>query len=455
MELFLLVSALLYFIFIRGSRMDVLSRGILYVFVGYWHFILIGALMSNDILFPPRYSSVFILWIAMTVFVVGFCSLHISQKLWIKVNYTGLESTIVKLLNNKVLILLMIAYALYMLWCFRRFFVQVEMMGIVGDLRGEFFDSQNTDLYGSTFNTLRSWVLEPVDYILSALMCYCFLKYRKPVSLLILSGLFFYNSLAGGRFGYLRMIVSVVVVFLLFYTKSNRIKFRFRSILVGLVGGCAIFILLTFVTTLRKGTFDGFNMQTIEDGLEMSINDVRAYNFGPVVAFDKALENDSFKRRAGGYKYGGNTFGALVNIYWMISRHMFGDDFEQPYIGVSKAQQDTKISIGPERHSWNALYTWNIGFYIDLSYFGIIMFNFLIGLWMRSVIRMFYRKPTLSSFILLCTLFRLVVWSVFNTTFNSLSMCLMIVFLYYFHKREKSFNNNTSLLTKRLIIRNE
>lgn len=437
MVLFLIVSIIVFFLAIRSLVPDVLSRGILYVFVGWWHFVMIGALLSSDVLYSPNASSIFILWIGVLTFSMGFISQKIPRVLWGNCSYSYLETRLSNILNNKLFILALIAFAVYMVWCYTKFFAQIQALGVVGNMRASYFDS-NSDFYGPYFQLLQGVIFKPLVYVLAALLCYSLLRKRNFICLLLLIALFFYHSLGGGRFGYVLMIVNVLVVYLLFYSKNNRIVIKFKTYLIVAVTTLVLALMLTVVTSMRHGTFDGFNKTTIENGWTENSQQIRLYCFGPVIAFDQALKNDWFINKAGGHTYGGLIFGPLIYLYRNVTVYFFGmPDFQQPYIRVSQdVQQDTEILIGPSKE-WNALYTWNIDFYADFGILGIIIINFLVGFWFRSIIKMFYKKPTVSAFVLICVLESLTFFSVFNTTFNDFMLWVLIFGMYFTHKHEK------------------
>lgn len=437
MVLFLTVSVFIFFVAIKSLVHDVLSRGILYVFVGWWHLSMIGALLSKDILYTPTDLSVFILWLGVLSFCLGYIVQKIPRYLWSNYSCIYLEKKLNKILDNKLFWLILIAFAIYVIWCYTQFFAEIQLHGVVGDMRQSYFDSDN-DFYGPRFHILQTFLFKPAVYVLAALFCYSLLRKRNIACLLLLVALFFYHSLGGGRFGYVLMIINLLVVYLLFYSKDNKIVVKFKTYIILAVGILVLALLLTIVTSMRHGSFDGFNKTTIEDTWDDNSEQIRLFNSGPVVAFDQALKNDWFINKAGGHTYGGLLFGPLIFLYRNVSVSFLGmPDFEQPYIRVSQnVQQDTFIKIGPSQE-WNALYTWNIDFYADFGIIGIIFMNFIIGFWFRSIIKMFYKKPTASAFLLMCILESLVLFSVFNTTFNDFILWVLIIGLYIIHRQTK------------------
>ena len=434
--IFLFLSYLIFSFLIRSFFKDTLSRVVILVFVSYWHINMLGAKMSNDILDEVNDSTIFVLWLAVIMFVIGFASLQIPRLLYISKNYNYLETKINKLLDNKKLLVLLSVFAIYMVWCYQRFYTQIEMSGIVGNLRSAYYSS-DIDIYGPRFALIKTFLLSPGEFVLSALLCYCLLRKRGIICLILLIGLFCYHSLAGGRFGYVLMIIDIIIVYVLFSLKRNNLTIKIKYVFYSLILVFSLFLVLTVVTSMRKGVFEGFKMKTIVVANEETSHEIRTYNFGPIIAFDKAIDNNSFINKIGGYTYGGLSLGPLIYLYRNVSVNIFRmNDFEQPYERVARVQQDTQIKIGPSQY-WNALYTWNISFFADFGFFGIFFFNFIIGVWLRSIIRLFYRCPTISSFLLICIVFRIVVWSVFNSSFNSLMLWVLIGALYYFHFQEK------------------
>lgn len=436
MSLFLILSFICFLLFIHNSHYDAISRGILYFFVSSWHICLIGAILSTDIFYPIHRFNILLLWAGMLCFVIGFNRITIKRALYDNKSFNYLESQISKILSNKLLLVVFTVFAVYMGWCYVKFFAQIQAMGMVGNLRSDYFNSSD-ELYGPVFRILQGFLFSPGVLVLSALLCYSLLRKRGLITLILALGLLLYHSLGGGRVGYIAMIVDVVLIYFIFFSKNNKIKFKFKWLITGFVTLALLFVIITFVTSMRNGAFEGFNTETFEKGREESSAQVKLYSFGPIVAFDCALTNESFIKKVGGYTYGGMLFGPLLYLYRNVTVNMLHmPDFEQPYIRVAKVQQDTQFLIGPGIN-WNALYTWNLNFYVDFGIIGILLLNYIIGLWFKSVIKMFYRNTTVSAFLLICIMFRLMVFGLTNTTFNDFMLWVLIFALYYSHKQEK------------------
>ncbi len=435
MVVFLLVSFILFLLFIHNSKSDVISKGVLYVFVCSWHICILGATLSTDIFYKMHSFNIMLLWVGMLCFVLGFNHIKIKKSLYDNNRFNYLENRLSCLLSNKLVIVAISIFTIYMGYCYVNFFAQIQAMGMVGNLRSDYFNSSD-ELYGPMFRILQGFVFPPGVLVLSALLCYSLLRKRCLGTVILAFGLLFYHSLGGGRFGYVAMMIDAVLVYFMFFSINNKIRIKFKWILFGCVTLALLFIIITFVTSMRKGGFDGFTIETYEEGKEESLDQVKLYSFGPIVAFDHALTNDVFINKAGGHTYGGLLFGPFLYLYRNVTVNMLHmPDFEQPYMRVAKVQQDTQFSIGPGIE-WNALYTWNLNFYVDFGIIGIFLLNFIIGLWFKSLIKMFYKNPTVSAFLLISILFRLMVLGLMNTSFNDFMLWVLIFALYYFHKQE-------------------
>lgn len=436
MALLLILSFILFFLFIHNANYDAISKGILYVFVSSWHICLLGAILSTDIFYKLHNINIIVLWLGMLCFVLGFNRIKIKKSLYSSKRYDYLENRLSGILNNKIVIAILLVFCIYMGWCYTHFFAQIQAMGMVGSLRSDYFNSSD-ELYGPMFRILQGFVFSPGVLVLSALLCYSLLRKRCLATIILAIGLLCYHSLGGGRFGYVAMMIDAVLVFFIFFPKNNKIRIRFKSLLYGGITIAALFVIITFVTSMRHGSFEGFNSETFQEGKEESVDQVKLYSFGPIAAFDYALANEAFMNKVGGHTYGGLLFGPILYLYRNVSVNMLHfSDFEQPYMRVAKVQQDTQFSIGPGI-DWNALYTWNLNFYVDFGLIGIIVLNYIIGLWFKSIIKMFYKNTTVSAFLLICILFRLMVLGLMNTTFNDFMLWVLILALYYFHKQEK------------------
>jgi len=399
-----------------------------------WHGSILGALLSEGLLFSVRDTTVLLLLSGVITFVLGFGLVRINKPVYTKSNLDNLDARIERITKNKVILVIVGIFAAYMLYCYLRFFAILQVAQSAAEIRGEYFDP-TSELYGPRFHFLNTYFFTPGVVVLSGLMCYCLLRRRCFLLVLMLIGLVAYHSLGGGRFGYVLMFVCVYVVWAL-YNNKYKVEIKYKTILVLLLAFAVGYTGLAFVTGLRMDGFSGFNLEALADGSEELNEHLQTYMAGPIVAFDQGITNDSFIRAAGGYKYGQYLLNPIYNIISLLQKFAGGSGLDLPIAQVAEAQQNTKIDIGPGILH-NALYTWDISFYVDFGAIGVIVMNFIVGVWIRSVFKMFYKKPTLSAYLIICQIAQICILSTFNASWYSLMTAVLIVFLYITHKHER------------------
>ncbi|WP_259326098.1 hypothetical protein, partial [Parabacteroides distasonis] len=74
-----------------------------------------------------------------------------------------------------------------------------------------------------------------------------------------------------------------------FYPK--RFKITLKKGLLILVMSAAMFFLLTIIGAGRRGYME-FDKESLDVGVEMTTENLMSYSYGPIVAFDYALNNN-------------------------------------------------------------------------------------------------------------------------------------------------------------------
>ena len=434
MELLVIISLVITVLFTRYYIKDPLSKVFLYIFLVMWHGSILGALLDEELFYNVRDSTILLLLGGVILFVFGFSRVKINKQTYTNCNLENLDFQIERITKNRILLVIVGIFAVYMVYCFLRFFAILQIAQSAAEIRGEYFDP-TSQLYGPRFHFFNTYFFTPGIVVLSGLMCYCLLRKRCLLFILMLICLVAYHSLSGGRFGYVLMFVSVYVVWAL-YNNKYKIEIKLKTVLVLAMALALGYICLAFITGLRLDGFSGFSIEALADGVEGLNEHLKIYISGPIVAFDQGLTNDSFVRAAGGYKYGQYLLNPIFNIISLLQKFVGGAGLDLPIAQVAEAQQNTKIEIGPEM-TYNALYTWDISFYVDFGVLGVLVMNFIVGAWIRSVFKMFYKKPTLSAYLIICQIAQICILSTFNACWYSMMTFILILFLYFTHKYER------------------
>ena len=121
-----------------------------------------------------------------------------------------------------------------------------------------------------------------------------------------------------------------------------------------LVMSAAMFFLLTIIGAGRRGYME-FDKESLDVGVEMTTENLMSYSYGPIVAFDYAL-NNNYLDKLGGYSYGTLTFNAfngLLDIAFRMIGISYGTNFSDFVI----LKQDTWITLSRQNFdkNWNFL----------------------------------------------------------------------------------------------------
>ena len=438
MSLFIVLSLFVFLVSIYTCKMDFLSKVFISIFVAIWHVCIWGALISEGLFYKLHISSVLLLWGGVLMFMIGFRIRPISKSVYLNSRLDNLDVRVGSFLENKAVRLIIIAFAVYMTVCFLRFFTTLQIAQTAAEIRGEYFDP-TSELYGSLFHLLNTYFFKPGVVVLSGLMCYSLLRRRNVQCYIILVALLAYHTLGAGRFGYVQMFISVIIVWALYKRRINKTEFRVkrkRTLWLVLFLVFLGYVCLALVSGLRIEGYKGSIYNSFVEGVIVLNMHMQTYLFGPIVAFDQGIIDGQFINSIGGYMNGQYFLNPLFNILSLFQKLTGQAAMELPIAQVAKAQQDTNIVIGHEV-SINALYTWNIAYYVDFGVIGVLLMNFFIGMWIRSVFKMFYKKPTISAFLLICQIVQVCFFSTFNSSWYSLMTFVLIVILYWTHKKER------------------
>ena len=195
--------------------------------------------------------------------------------------------------------------------------------------------------------------------------------------------------------------MPIILIIGLFQLKGNKIvtKSKQRVFFLGL--SIVLLVALSFVSMLRLGSLGDSSMN---EGTEMVISQITEYSSGAVVGFDAALK-DNYVDKVGGYKDGMVTLWPFMFPFTAISHVMGGYQYatgEWPY--TSEYIERAYPKVKSDGSTWNGLFTWNVLFYNDFGFIGIVLFNFLFGLLMRYCIKKVYDNQSFLS-VVICSIF--------------------------------------------------
>ena len=424
MSIILLILFFIIILFLRFFKIDLPSKRILSIFLFLWFAVLILSQYGFYGFNTPDVYTIFLLLLSVGSFILGFCLKKIKYNS-IPLNLNCIHVQVNRLMNNKVFLAILILFTCYMLLLGIIFYKTLLLTKSLSDIRGSYFDSSDS-MYGPYFGLINVYILSPVVAVFSALFGYCILYKRDWKLVLIFISLFIYSSLGGGRFHYIRLLVlPLVLTMFVFY--QGRIRLTIKRVLSILLLGLLLLLLLSWITLGRRGEV-GLNKSNIAYAMEKTIQDILTYAYGPILAFEYSIEND-YASQIGGYQYGRLTLHALDDFFVIGFGKTLGIDrdyFNPSLDHLVKIKQDRSISLG--QSNWNALYTWNLYFYVDFWVLGLIIFPFFIGLVSKYIIGQFYKYKIFGFFIILSFLFRAICFSFIDyTLFNMTDILLMVV----------------------------
>ena len=252
--------------------------------------------------------------------------------------------------------------------------------------------------------------------------------------------LFGYESLGGGRIGYVRIVLGVAfVAYCLLRTFKNN---RRRGYTIAAGGAVLLFGLLSIVSAARKGEV-GTGSGARQLGTEVTLEHLVTYTAGPIAAFDYYLENGLTQKVLGGYQYGNVTLTPLISFVNLFSSRL-GVSFNKSADELIVFKQETMIDLAPDINYWNALYTANVYYYSDFGVFGVILFPFLYGLLISWIISKLYKHKSLPLVMILSFCMWCMMDSVLDYAFTSPYDVLTLIIMFFIGTRK--IRSNTTIV---------
>ena len=412
----------IFFLFIIKKDIDVISKRFAVFYVIIWSF---GILLStNEALYEVSDYVYLLVYLHLLCYFIGFYSIKYSPKMPEKNLISIVSKRIDRFVNSSYFNIFFALCLTYVIYLFVKFYSLIILYQSLADLREDFFDAE-TNIYGSSFGLINTFLLVPLFYSLIPIFSYKCIFKRDFKTIFYGVYLIIYASLGGGRFDYIR--IALGFVFVVFCIYNSIINTRIKITLV-VTGSAVLMALLVFITMGRSGVFST-QREDLDEGLEMTSKQIAAYSGGPIVALDLSIKNN-YTQRIHGPRYGRLTLGALVMPFCVLLRKV-GIPINDAIGDLTLIKQDEIIQIGPEtRH--NALYTSLLFYYNDFGFLGCLLFPLLFGFLSRKTIIIFYKTQSLSSFVLNAVLFLCLFYSIYDFALVNLALflfcfCLLIL----------------------------
>lgn len=370
--------------------------------------------------------TMFLMYLNIFSFTIGFISIKIpvSQR----VNQESISAHIEKIVSNKVFIILLILLSIYVYSLLVQFFVKIALYGSLYGVRHDFYAQE---MYGPLFSQINAFVLKPMAIISMPLFGYMLFKKRNLVFLLMAFYLFGYESLGGGRLGYVKiLLVALCIIFCLLRYID---KVKTKTVLSGSIIAVFLFFLLSIVSAARYGNV-GFSKEAFKEGSSKTVEHIVSYTCGPIAAFDVAREQH-FESQIGGRANGNLTLTSVINAINLVGRRV-GFALPVKLNQLVEQKQENNIQIGNDI-DWNALYTAVLFFYFDFGLLGVLIIPFLLGMLYRKLVKSMYHYHSFQFVVIVAYFFYLTMYSVMDFGFTSPYELIFLVFLVILGKRKK------------------
>lgn len=409
-----------------NSRMDFVSKRFLSFYLGFWLVSLFFCMINILNLREISSTTYIIVTIHLMSFVFGFCIVRLKKASSLVLPETNFVETIERLSSNIYFIIFTSILLVYVVSLFVKFWGIIALSNGLAELRADFFD-EDMNIYGNSFKPINQWILKPFSYVGTLLFAVLCIHKRNLSCYLLGAFLIIYESLSGGRFGYVRIALIFVFVLFCVFQERNRRKLRWKNAFLYLIVAFLLYELIMLVTVARVGDKDFASVKDVQkQGAELMVETVALSLTQPVISFDYALENN-YLQRVGGYQLGFLTLTSLqrfVNPF--LNKVGLGSEINTKKIDF---KQKEYIDIGYERPQ-NALYTSLLWYYLDLGLIGVVIFPFIIGLIIKKIIQSLYRFKSVALLLILSVVFFYSLFSLFDFWLTSESDLLMLVLLF-------------------------
>lgn len=381
-------------------------------------------------LYRPSDYTIFLQLLGVLSLTLGYLMRHIRITTTNSFDKLNIQEGMNRLYSNRLFQLGLLVVTAYLVSLMITFIdtVVVKQTLDTHDFREGYFDSSN-NIYGPLFAHLNTYVFVFLIPALYPLFCYGLLYKRNWVCLTSFVCIMAYNSLGGGRFGYIRMLLPLIPIILLMQTNNNKviIKKSQKVFFLLILGGTMIAMIAA--SAFRYNTIDvqeGMNI-----GWEKTSEHLVTYSVGSTVAFDQAIKTNRIDK-IGGYHLGLITlqpfygpFQIILAIAGINTEHL-----TQAY----NYYKGEDITVG-NGLGWNALYTWNLPFYCDLGLIGILLFNFIFGYLIRAMILRLYKYSLVGDLVIYTILTGTLILSPVDANNFSPMVFIFVVLVFLYERR--------------------
>lgn len=384
----------------KTKRLDPVSNITLLLFNLYWFFSLALSITGLNNFFVPQTKTIIMLLCGVCMFNAGFYLIKVTRKEVQSFNNQCLVNSFDTVFSSiwlKIFVVITGVYVVYVMSQYYQLLLIEQISG--GEMRAS-MSNQTFDVdvpFSSVFSLIYPWLIP----LVRVMFCYSVLYKRNIFTVFLFILLFVYSSLAFGRMMYIIAILPIIILIGFFQSKNNKIIISGKQRVFFISMIIALIVALSFVSSLRLSSLDETSMQ---DGFEMTTSQITDYSSGAVVGFDAALKDD-YVRRTGGFKYGMVSFWPYLFPFTTLSHLLGGYEYatgEWAYLSDYIERYYPKVRNNGG--TWNGLFTWNILFYDDFGFLGIIFLNFLFGLIMRYSIKRVYKNQSFLS-VVICSIF--------------------------------------------------
>ena len=427
---------------------DRLSKIIIMMYLIWWGIWLGLSTFNFYDLFSVQTSTYLLLILNVVMFYIGFlfCGEFRDKD---KINFNK------KYINDKVSkhfgflkLLIIIVFILLYYWLRYR---NVVYSGISSNNRMERFSAGN--VFSSApeilaYNYFISSFMFAAIIILAYMIIYG--EFKNITFILLALSIFFYAGIGSGRGSVMDVLIAMTLIFSIrkidlrkkisinnLIVKTGKAKKnRLWSILfIGLIV-LIIFVYSSWLTASRMG-HTKFNIESIEIGWNEFFKQGIIYYTGPFRALDYGLK---VYPQSVGYLFGRGTFAGVDEIINMAFR-IIGVKYSSANEIVGGLLQNNYIQIG-DAQIFNYAYTSVMIHYFDLGIWGVIIFPFFYGFFIRKAIFLYERKPMLPTLIIVVFLFNTMINSVFKWGLQSPASNIVLVGCYFWYKYNKSYKEN-------------
>lgn len=413
-----IIILILFFIIIFPtfkSKLDNTSKLFIISFQAIWCVVLSISTFQPYGLYLPSFYTYLLAVLNVYFFTLGF---FIKKgKVTKNIDLTRIDFAIEKVLRNQVFLVLVLIGMVCSAYYFSIFYAVSKVAESLGEVREDFYSGE---LFGPTFEYINGLLLIPLQIICYPLLAYGIYK-RKWISIPILIFLLCYNSLSGGRFGYIKIFYAIIFFFSGVKTLNRRVFYK-----IGLLG-IVLFFGLSYITASRLSNEDDI-IEQIETGMDTTLEHITTYACGATVALDYSIEND-YTHQIGGYGFGAVTGSSVVQVMYILFNKL-GIRIDQPLERLTKLKQDEYIKVGDDLN-FNALYTAILFFYSDFGFLGVIIWPIVLGYICRYCLIKYLKFQNIYFLIIVTYLYILTLFSITDFPFTTYSSLFVIGILYY------------------------